>query len=432
MSGVKNTCRVLFHEFLDLTPFTTSGQLSTLPSAPISSPFQQLSRGPSTPTLSDPQLLLSRYTPQVLYRLSAAVCHYGTHSFGHYVAYRRKPLPVSAGARRWLPPTLRCSLDCECEKCAAYGPIRDEDEKGKVLGPSSRWLRISDDSVDEVGLERVLAESVGTFMLYYERVIMAAPASSRPPSLSSSATFSPRSETPLTPKPTPSSSRSASQDLMDLDLDADLTSAPWPIRSSPRSSEETIKPVREHHGHGHLFPSPDPSDPDLALIDGRQVSERRQGVERWLEARIVQSVYAGRSARGRFRDLSPGSSCTLESVSVAATSEGGEREAVLEDGTEMEVEVERISTGKKRTGQANGHVDWPHSLSQSMPDLPTHLSLLSSSSSSSSQRSPCPSLSSAPSISASLLPPHHAPRSNPHPEGISQLETQALSEGLTA
>lgn len=33
------------------------------------------------------------------------------------------------------------------------------------------WLRISDDSVKEVGIETVLAEKMGSFMLFYERVL---------------------------------------------------------------------------------------------------------------------------------------------------------------------------------------------------------------------------------------------------------------------
>ena len=54
-----------------------------------------------------------------------------------------------------------------------FGPIRDDPPPS----PSSRsrrgsgWLRISDASVEEVGIDTVLAEQSGTFMLYYERVL---------------------------------------------------------------------------------------------------------------------------------------------------------------------------------------------------------------------------------------------------------------------
>ncbi|KDQ15414.1 hypothetical protein BOTBODRAFT_31743 [Botryobasidium botryosum FD-172 SS1] len=157
----KNPCRVVFPEYLDLTPFTTSGRLSTSPSAPISSPSSDHPRS-TTPTPA------SLSAPRILYRLSAVVCHYGMHSFGHYIAYRRKPRAPTAGNHRFDPPVLRCPLGCECEKCVMLGPVREEDEERPKMGG---WLKISDDRVEEVGINTVLAENSGTFMLYYERVV---------------------------------------------------------------------------------------------------------------------------------------------------------------------------------------------------------------------------------------------------------------------
>ena len=83
--------------------------------------------------------------PRVLYRLAAIVCHYGQHSFGHYVCYRRKP----RGSERVGPPRLN---------------------DGFHATPGKGWLRASDDAVREVGIETVLQEGSGAFMLYYERV----------------------------------------------------------------------------------------------------------------------------------------------------------------------------------------------------------------------------------------------------------------------
>ncbi|EPQ58915.1 cysteine proteinase [Gloeophyllum trabeum ATCC 11539] len=159
--ATKNTCRVIFPEILDLTPYTTSGNLSTTPSAPISSPPPPIPRS-TTPTPA------TYATPRTLYRLAAVVCHYGQHSFGHYVCFRRKPRPPSAGSRRFAPPRLVCPLGCECEKCQRYGPVRDDEFPAS---PGRGWLRISDDSVRECGLESVLAEGSGAFMLFYERVV---------------------------------------------------------------------------------------------------------------------------------------------------------------------------------------------------------------------------------------------------------------------
>ena len=163
-----------FDEYLDLSNYTTSGSLSTIPSLPISSPTPSVtSSRSSTPTPS----LYSRQ--QTIYRLSAIVCHYGQHSFGHYVAYRRKPRPESAGAGRWTPPRLSCPFGCQCEKCALFGSARD-DPPSSSSRRGGGWLRISDASVEEVGIETVLAEQSGTFMLYYERVLPPLPPPSVP------------------------------------------------------------------------------------------------------------------------------------------------------------------------------------------------------------------------------------------------------------
>ncbi|EJF62254.1 cysteine proteinase [Dichomitus squalens LYAD-421 SS1] len=164
--AAKNNCRVVFPEILDLTPYTTSGQLSTQPSAPISSPPPPIPIQRSvTPTPS------TYAVPRTLYRLSAVVCHYGQHSFGHYVCFRRKPRPPAAGDRRYTPPRLQCAIGCDCNLCVQQGPIREEDGQNPSRPGTGRgWLRISDDTVQECGIERVLQEGAGAFMLYYERV----------------------------------------------------------------------------------------------------------------------------------------------------------------------------------------------------------------------------------------------------------------------
>ncbi|KAI0248815.1 hypothetical protein BJV78DRAFT_1276405 [Lactifluus subvellereus] len=145
----KNTARVQFSEVLDLTQFTTSGMLSTSPSIPISSPMHIPSPAAAAPASSLAALLNKTHAPtssapRVLYRLAAVVCHYGQHSFGHYVCFRRKP----HGQGRVVPPRL------------------DE----PAAAPGKGWLRASDESVREVGIEAVLHEGAGVFMLYYERV----------------------------------------------------------------------------------------------------------------------------------------------------------------------------------------------------------------------------------------------------------------------
>lgn len=137
--------------------------MSTVPSAPISVPSPPIPRS-TTPTQS------TFASSRVLYRLSSVVCHYGQHSFGHYVCFRRRPQRSSSSSSSTsiLPhPQLSCPIGCECEDCIRLGHIRDSHPSP----PGRGWLRISDNSVAECDIDRVLAEGVGAFMLFYERVI---------------------------------------------------------------------------------------------------------------------------------------------------------------------------------------------------------------------------------------------------------------------
>ncbi|KAI0070591.1 cysteine proteinase [Panus rudis PR-1116 ss-1] len=241
--ATKNTCRVVFPEILDLTPYTTSGKLSTQPQSPISSPPplpQQLRS--TTPTQE------SSSHPRVLYRLSAVVVHYGQHSFGHYVCYRRKPRPVSYGSKRFAPPRMACPYGCECERCEKYGPIRDDDlfsdKKGAGVegipsvqtGPGRGWLRISDESVQEVGFESLRQEGSGVFMLYYERVLPYQPLLAHPQH-----TRSRTNGTKL--EASTSTSTSTSIPIREGESGAEGGGQIGVYSStSPRSSEETLKP----------------------------------------------------------------------------------------------------------------------------------------------------------------------------------------------
>ncbi|KAH7930635.1 cysteine proteinase [Leucogyrophana mollusca] len=233
----KNNIRVVFPEILDLTPFTTSGNISTVPSVPMSSPPPALPRS-TTPTPA------TYATPRTIYRLSAVVCHYGQHSFGHYVCYRRKPRPPWTGPRRFASPKLADPLGCECEKCQRYGPVRDDDDAlDSMYRPGHGWLRISDDSVRECGIETVLQEGTGAFMLYYERVVQSRPGI-------------------------------------------------YPLHNSPRSSEETLKP--QH-------PTSDANGSAASSLASLKMDVREEMERSTLGARVVRSVAAGRG-----RSLSKG------------------------------------------------------------------------------------------------------------------------------
>lgn len=82
---------------------------------------------------------------QTLYKLDSIVVHYGGHSFGHYVSFRRR-------LRRKLEPD-------EQEK---------QDSVFSEAGETEGWLRISDDSVTPVSLRDALGQNA--FLLLYHRV----------------------------------------------------------------------------------------------------------------------------------------------------------------------------------------------------------------------------------------------------------------------
>ncbi|CAK5282300.1 unnamed protein product [Mycena citricolor] len=133
--AAKNGAFVAFPEVLDLTAYTTSGVLNVEP----------------TTGMSDRGILgaLRQHNPAV-YHLAAAVCHYGQHSFGHYICFRRAPVPSQSGSS------------------PSYSPALPTVET--TSGSGRGWLRISDARVDRCGIESVLAEGSSVFMLYYERV----------------------------------------------------------------------------------------------------------------------------------------------------------------------------------------------------------------------------------------------------------------------
>jgi ubiquitin carboxyl-terminal hydrolase 1 len=245
----KNTIKVHFPEVLDLSPYTTSGSLSTVPTSAISTPsppppslqtslfhqtplssFSSSSTAPSTskskkrsttPTPDAYHASSSPYSPapetqRTIYRLTAVVCHYGQHSFGHYICYRRKPrigrdkrklageVPVlvmpegddeeteeESDSRSRSRSRSRSkgkgkgkvdnttSTNGYADPYSAYSHLSPQpsssyhwqDHSETLSGSGKGWLRISDDSVVECGIESVMAEGSGAFMLYYERAV---------------------------------------------------------------------------------------------------------------------------------------------------------------------------------------------------------------------------------------------------------------------
>ncbi|CAO3607853.1 unnamed protein product [Mucor hiemalis] len=125
----KNSCQLLFPEYLDVSQFSTNGTLHTKPNLPISTPIPALKKG------------------DYFYRLMSVVVHYGSHSFGHFVAFKRR---IYAD-------------QCKCYQCRGGSSISSEKWKCQ-----NAWYRISDSKVDECSIDDVLRSN--PYMLLYELV----------------------------------------------------------------------------------------------------------------------------------------------------------------------------------------------------------------------------------------------------------------------
>ncbi|PIA17609.1 cysteine proteinase [Coemansia reversa NRRL 1564] len=123
---VKNPCHVRFPEYLDLSPYTTTGALRLKPELSM---IDAENRDPSSNYTAGANLHNS-------YRLQAVVVHIGSHSYGHFITYRRKP----RAPRSWR--------------------VTD--------AMTAEWYLISDEDVQAVSLDEVLNSN--PYLLIYERI----------------------------------------------------------------------------------------------------------------------------------------------------------------------------------------------------------------------------------------------------------------------
>ncbi|KAI9020788.1 hypothetical protein CLU79DRAFT_846397 [Phycomyces nitens] len=119
----KNLCQLSFPEYLNMALYCTNGTLHTTPNVPIST--------------------FSPENDTCKYRLMSVIVHYGNHSYGHFVTYKRR---------------LVANI-CRCNECGA------EEEKwdGK-----NQWYRVSDTKVDVCSIDTVL--QANPYMLLYEKI----------------------------------------------------------------------------------------------------------------------------------------------------------------------------------------------------------------------------------------------------------------------
>ncbi|KAI8967424.1 hypothetical protein BDF20DRAFT_234404 [Mycotypha africana] len=140
----KNACRIIYPEYLDMSPFCTNGTLHTQPNIPISTPSND----------DNTTLIRSRRRGaggNLIYRLMSVIVHYGSHSFGHFVTYKRRIY------------TKQCKCH-ECHSTASYSAMTN----GEEWKCQNVWYRISDTKVDECSIDDVMRAN--PYMLLYELI----------------------------------------------------------------------------------------------------------------------------------------------------------------------------------------------------------------------------------------------------------------------
>lgn len=171
----KNNAAILFDEELDISPVVTGGDLSVMGDKPISRGATPMREEPNLtwqtqqqgahkmhanghhPYLNGSNATKSRpkrISMKTCFRLCAIVVHYGGHSSGHYVAFRRRKSSCAqhSDENQDVDDTRYTGLDGS----PAY------------LKPPDEWYRISDDSVSRCSLRDVLVQN--PFLLFYERI----------------------------------------------------------------------------------------------------------------------------------------------------------------------------------------------------------------------------------------------------------------------
>ncbi|KAJ2726237.1 ubiquitin-specific protease ubp1 [Coemansia sp. Benny D115] len=153
---VKNSANVRVQPLLDISPFTTTGHISTSASKPISDPVATLASLLPNHADAESELLQARDN-NCLYRLTAYVSHTGGHHSGHYSAFRRVAPANDTGDDD--EDDTNSTVD---EKTAAKSPMA-------LLDDGSRWFMISDTESIEVSQNTVL-NSGTAYLLFYERL----------------------------------------------------------------------------------------------------------------------------------------------------------------------------------------------------------------------------------------------------------------------
>ncbi|KAG9246484.1 hypothetical protein BJ878DRAFT_581303 [Calycina marina] len=140
---LKNSANVRFPRTLDLGPWCL-GSYGDFSNTPI----EEWRLNPAEPMVAGTQRVSRMHGP--MYELRAVVTHYGRHENGHYICYKKHPIPAS------------------------------KDDAGSEAPTKQQWWRLSDDEVMKVSEENVLGQG-GVFMLFFDLIETASPISSPSP-----------------------------------------------------------------------------------------------------------------------------------------------------------------------------------------------------------------------------------------------------------
>ncbi|KAJ2582174.1 ubiquitin-specific protease ubp1 [Coemansia sp. RSA 1836] len=160
---VKNPCHVRFPEYLDFAPYTTNGHLKT---DPTESMIDERLASPSADRLAHTYLQKrSRDAAEALghgvdlqtgYRLQAVVVHIGSHSYGHFITYRRKPRPpIRSGINT---PRYRSG--------SVTAPMSSQGPAGHAQGADKRYASatpaLAGEPVDGIRRRRIVGGSTNS------------------------------------------------------------------------------------------------------------------------------------------------------------------------------------------------------------------------------------------------------------------------------
>lgn len=133
--------------------------------------FRKVFKHVSFPILLDLAPVCTDHKKPRLYALYGVVEHSGTVHGGHYVAYVKTRLPLSAEDPRWkfLPKDKDPKMDNESSSSDSEGEEASAKAASIVESPPGRWYYVSDSRVSEVDENTVLQSQA--YLLFYERIL---------------------------------------------------------------------------------------------------------------------------------------------------------------------------------------------------------------------------------------------------------------------